>query len=110
MEKYYTFLCETYSGDKVEITVKALSEKAAKNRLSDYKVNKGDLHYICKLINISESGMEKYYKSNNNSLALAIGILGAALGIAQTTCYFKGDKRKITDCLTGETIKLIKEV
>lgn len=108
MEKYYTFLCETYNGDKLEICVLANSEDRARERLSDYEVSKGELHYICKLLDVSEKGTEKYYHSNNNSIALAIALCGAALGIAQTSRYYSNDNRKIIDSLTGETIQLIR--
>ena len=46
--KYYTCLMETYSGDKVEITVRADSEANAKERISQYKISKGELKYFCK--------------------------------------------------------------
>jgi hypothetical protein len=108
MEKYYTFLCETYNGDKLEICVLANSEDHARERLSDYEVSRGELHYICKLLDVSEKGTEKYYHSNNNSIALAIAFCGAALGIAQTSRYYSNDNRKIIDSLTGETIQLIR--
>ena len=52
--------------------------------------------------------MEKYYHSNNNSIALAIALCSAALGIAQTSRYYSNDNRKIIDSLTGETIRLIR--
>lgn len=54
--KYYTYLMETYSGDKVEITVRADSEANAKERISQYKVSKGELKYFCKLLSVSETG------------------------------------------------------
>ena len=108
-EKYYTFKCETYSGDEINICVRAESEKAAVNKLSSYKVSHGELHYY-KLIEISEAGTEKYYSSSNNALALLIALTGAAMGKSITSQYFKNDQRKIESALNAETLHLIREV
>lgn len=77
---YYTYKVETHSGEKTEITVKANSESEARNRMSDYDVSRGELHYS-RLISVSDNGTEKYYrkKQNGESLGLLIGLMGAAL-------------------------------
>ena len=107
MEKYYSFKCETYDGREIDICVCAESEKSAVNKLSSYKVSHGELHYY-KLIDISESGTEKYYSNSNSALALLIALTSAAMGISITSQYFKNDQRKIESALNAETLRLIR--
>lgn len=107
--KYYTYLMETYSGDKVEITVRADSEANAKERISQYKVSKGELKYFCKLLSVSETGTEKYYNSGKSeSLAFLIGMMGAALGTSHVARYGQR-KEYLTAASDNEVLYLIKE-
>ena len=102
--KYYTWLMETYDGEKVEITVKADSEEEADRRLGDYHVNKGELKYKLKLLSVSETGTERYYSKPNNGIALAIALMGAAMGKDVTAQYMSRDKRNYLDCLKDKEV------
>lgn len=105
--KYYTYGYEDYKGNKGEITVKAQTERDADNRLSDYDVCRGGVHYAW-LLFVEEDGIEKYYKKENNAMGLAIALVGAALGHSQIAKY--GIKRNYLDCLEDkEVVELINE-
>lgn len=107
--KYYTYLMETYSGDKVEITVKADLEASAKEKISQYEVSKGELKYFCKLLSVSETGSERYYSSGKSeSLAFLIGMVGAALGTSHVARYGQ-QKNYLTAAADSEVLHLIKE-
>lgn len=108
--KYYTYLMETYGGDKVEITVKADSEANAKERISQYKVSKGELKYFCKLLSVSETGTEKFYSKpeSKEALAFLIGMMGAALGTSHVARYGQR-KEYLTAASDNEVLHLIKE-
>lgn len=106
---YYTYLCETYSGEKVKITVYANSEAHARERLSEYHVSKGELHYICKLLDVSAKGREKFYSnSNSNGLGLLIALMGSAMG-ADIIRQYGQNKNYLSALNDVETIHLIKE-
>ena len=106
---YYTYLCETYSGERVEITVRANSEVHAKERLSEYRVSKGELHYICKLLDVSAKGKEKFYSNPNNSgLGLFVALMGSAMG-ADIIRQYGQNKNYLSALHDAETIRLIKE-
>lgn len=105
--RYYTYGYEDYKGNEGEITVKANNKKEALERTSDYEVNKGEIHYVW-LLNSSETGTEKYYQSDNRSLTLFVGLMGAALGCHQIGMY--GVKRNYLNALKDkETMFLIEE-
>lgn len=106
---YYTYLCETYSGEKVEITVCANSEAHAKERLSEYRVSKGELHYVCKLLDVSAKGKEKFYSNPNNSgLGLFVALMGSAMG-ADIIRQYGQNKNYLSALHDVETIRLLKE-
>ena len=115
MKKYYTYKCETYADSngevkEVYITVKAEDEKSAWNRLSDYKVSRGNLHYAV-LKSVSDTGIEKYYRDEESEkgTALFIGLVGAALGMSQVAQY--GQYKPYTNCLKdAQTLYLINTV
>ena len=84
--KYYTYGYEDYAGNKGEITVKANSKDEAWNRIKDYDVSKGELHYAW-FLRVNETGEERYYKKDDNALGLFVGLVGAALGCSQIKIY-----------------------
>ena len=43
--KYFTYGYEDYNGNNGEITVKANTKEESWNRIHDYEVSKGELHY-----------------------------------------------------------------
>ena len=103
--KYFTYGYEDYSGNEGEVIVKANTKEEAWNKIHDYKVSKGELHYAW-FKSESDSGIEKYYSSNNKSLSLAIALAGAALGCSQIKQY--GVNKNYTDCLKDNvTMRLI---
>lgn len=85
---YYTFKCETFKGKDVIITVNAKDEQTAIEKLSSYKVSKGELHSYF-LVSQSETGTEKFFsnETNKSSLGFMVGMFGAALGVTQTRIY-----------------------
>lgn len=106
---YYTYLCETYSGERIKITVCAKSEAHAKERLSEYHVSKGELHYICKLLDVSVKGKEKFYSNPNNSgLGLFVALMGSAMG-ADIIRQYGQNKNYLSALHDVETIRSLKE-
>ena len=106
---YYIYLCETYSGEKVKITVRANSEAHARKRLSEDCVSKGELHYICKLLDVSAKGREKFYSNpNSNGLGLFIALMGSAMG-ADIIRQYGQNKNYLSALHDAETIRLLKE-
>ena len=103
--KYFKYGYEDYNGNKGEIVVKANTKEESWNRIHDYEVSRGELHYAwlkCE----SEIGTEKYYSNDNKSLGLAIALAGAALGCCQIGRY--GMNKEYTKCLRdNETMRLI---
>lgn len=101
--KYFTYGCEDYKGNKSEVTVKAHTEAEAWNRLKDYEVSKGELHYAW-LKSISDTGEEKYYQReiDRRGTALFIALAGAALGCSQINTY--GQNKNYLDCLKDDVI------
>lgn len=99
--KYFTYGCEDYKGNKSEVTVKAHTEAEAWNRLKDYEVSKGELHYAW-LKSVSDTGEEKYYQCeiDRRGTALFIALVGAALGCSQINIY--GQNKNYLDCLSDE--------
>ena len=106
--KYFTYGYETHKNKKGEITVKAKTEAEAWNRLSDYEVSRGELHYAW-LKSVDDVGQEKYYHNDNaeKALALFIAFAGAALGASQVNQY--GMNRDFKKCLDDDTLYLIKQ-
>ena len=104
--KYYTYGYEDYAGNKGEITVKAKSKNEARDRIKDYDVNKGELHYFW-FLRVTETGEERYYKKCGNALGLFIGLTGAALGCSQIKIY--GVNKNYLDSIKDkETMYLIR--
>lgn len=101
--RYYTYKYEDYNGNKGEITVKASDENAAWERISDFDVNRGEIHYAW-LLNSSETGEEKYYKTDDCATALFVGLMGAALGCAQLGTY--GISKDYLSALKNDDVKL----
>ena len=104
---YYTFGYEDYNGNKGEICVEAISEEEAKEKLSSYKVNRGELHYFW-LKFVSNEGIEKYYNpSTSNGMVLAVALAGALLGCSQLNIY--GIQKDYMNCLNDkDTIQILK--
>ena len=99
---YYTFGYEDYNGNKGEICVEAISEDEANEKLSSYKVNRGELHYSW-LKFVSNEGIEKYYNpKTSNNMILAVALAGALLGCSQLDMY--GIKRDYKECLKGDVV------
>jgi len=109
MMEFYTYGYEDYSGKQGTVTVMAENKEKAWEKLHEYRVSKGELHYAW-FLSVSDVGEEKYYKKPNESasLALMIGLFGAALGCEQIKQY--GINKNYIDALkNNETIKLIKD-
>ena len=105
--KYFTYGYEDYNGNKGEITVKANTKEESWNRIHDYEVSKGELHYAW-FKSENDTGIEKYYFKDNKCLGLAIALAGAALGCCQIGRY--GMNKEYIKCLkNNETIRLVSQ-
>lgn len=103
---YYTYGYEDYSGNKGKITVEAKTKDDSWEKIHDYSVSKGELHYAWFLY-ASSNETEKFYQKENNVLGLLIGLAGSALGCTQMKAY--GIEKSFSDVLKdNETIAMIR--